>query len=107
MSVGDFSGTAAAAARSNFDGDTDVDTGDYTFISGNFFATGASCASAWQGQPLASVTLKQLRRMGMGDLAVADINRDGRVDQADIVAFMQGQRVGQATRNAGAGNAAE
>jgi hypothetical protein len=107
MYVGDFSGTAAAAARSNFDGDTDVDTGDYTFISGNFFATGASCASAWQGQPLASVTLKQLRRMGMGDLAVADINRDGRVDQADIVAFMQGQRVGQATRNAGAGNAAE
>jgi len=107
MYVGDYSGTASTAARSNFDGDGDVDTGDYTFISSNFFATGATCTSAWQGNPLASVTLKQLRRMGMGDLAVADINRDGRIDQADIVAFMQGRRGGQATRNAGAGNAAE
>ena len=107
MYVGDTTGTATAAARSNFDGDTDVDTGDYTFISGNFFQVGAACGSAWHNPPMSSVTLKQLRRMGMGDLAVADINRDGRVDSADIVAFLQGQRAGEATRNAGSGNAAE
>ena len=107
MYVGDFSGAVLADARSNFDGDTDIDTGDYTFISGNFFQVGAACGSAWHPAPMSSVTLKQLRRMGMGELAVADINRDGRIDQADIVAFMQGQRGGAATRNAGAGNAAE
>jgi hypothetical protein len=40
--------------------------------------------------------------MGMGELAAADINRDGRVDQADIVAFLRGARAGEATRDAGA-----
>jgi hypothetical protein len=108
MYVGDFTNSSVARdARSNFDGDTDIDTADYTFISSGFFNIGQSCASAWHPAPMAAVTLKQLRRMGMGDLAVADINRDGRIDSADIVAFMQGQRGGEATRNAGAGNAAE
>ena len=100
--VGDFSGAVAPAARSNFDGDTDVDTADFTFISGNFFQLGASCSNATHNTPRGSVTVKDLRRMGMGELAAADINRDGRVDQADIVAFLRGARAGEATRDAGA-----
>jgi hypothetical protein len=100
--VGDFSGAVAPAARSNFDGDTDVDTADFTFISGNFFQLGAACSNATHNTPRGSVTVKDLRRMGMGELAAADINRDGRVDQADIVAFLRGARAGEATRDAGA-----
>ena len=100
--VGDYAGSAAPAARSNFDGDGDVDTADYTFISGNFFQMGVACSNAHHDAPRSSVTVKDLRRMGMGELAVADINRDGRVDQADIVAFMRGVRAGEATRDAGA-----
>ena len=100
--VGDYAGSAAPAARSNFDGDGDVDTADYTFISGNFFQMGVACSNAHHGAPRSSVTVKDLRRMGMGELAVADINRDGRIDQADIVAFMRGVRAGEATRDAGA-----
>lgn len=100
--VGDYAGSAAPAARSNFDGDGDVDTADYTFISGNFFQMGVACSNAHHDAPRSSVTVKDLRRMGMGELAIADINRDGRVDQADIVAFMRGARAAEATRDAGA-----
>ena len=107
--VGDYStaGTTPSGARSNFNGDGDVDTADFTFISANFFAIGSGCSAAWHDRPLASVTVKQLRRMGMGDLAIADVNGDGRVDSADIAAFMAGRRAGEATRNAGTGGVAE
>ncbi len=100
--VGDYGAGKLAAARSNYNGDTAVDTADYTFISANFFQVGAACGSAWHDTPRNSISVKELRRMGMGDLAAADINRDGRVDQADIVAFLRGARAGDATRDAGA-----
>jgi hypothetical protein len=100
--VGDYGAGKLAAARSNYNGDTSVDTADYTFISANFFQVGAACGSAWHDTPRSSISVKDLRRMGMGDLAAADINRDGRVDQADIVAFLRGARAGEATRDAGA-----
>jgi hypothetical protein len=42
--------------------------------------------------PRTSITCAELRRLGRGDLVIADLNNDGVVDQWDIVAFMNGTR---------------
>jgi hypothetical protein len=82
----------ATNARSNFDADTDVDNGDFGFISWTFFREGESCGSggALAGGPVARVSVKDLRRQGLGHLAEADLNGDGWVDVRDIEQFMRG-----------------
>ena len=40
--------------------------------------------------PITSITIKQLRQRGLGDLAVADINGDGVLDTEDMAAYMEG-----------------
>jgi hypothetical protein len=42
--------------------------------------------------PLASITVQELRKRGLHDLVVADLNGDGVVDQMDMVLWMQGVR---------------
>lgn len=39
--------------------------------------------------PRERITVKELRRLGLGDLAAADLNRDGWVDARDIQLFTQ------------------
>lgn len=78
-------------ARSNFDGNNLVNNGDFSVIASNFFSVGESCTPGAQGPaPRERVTLKELRRAGLGHLAVADLNRDGWVDTNDIQLYMQG-----------------
>jgi hypothetical protein len=36
------------------------------------------------------ITVRELRRRGLGDLAAADINRDGVLDEADLALVLQG-----------------
>jgi len=86
--VGDF-GAASAGGVSNFNDDSAVNSGDYGFIALNFFHTGTGCGSFTGGTPKSAVSVKELRRAGLGNLAGADLNRDGMLDTADIAYYMQ------------------
>jgi len=75
--------------------DGNVDNLDYAFILDNYLmASKDACAGCPGGRvayvPVESITVKQLRAQGMGELAVADLNRDGVLDSADMEAYMQG-----------------
>jgi hypothetical protein len=112
MYVADFGTGVATNARSNFDGNASVNTTDFAFISANFFQVGsAGCAGAGGvagDGPMDRVSVAQLRKMGYGDLAMADLNRDGWVDTADMALWMQGVRPeGDAGDANSGGNAAE
>jgi hypothetical protein len=74
-----------------------VDSLDYAFIQGNFLEEDKdSCcpdegiASGENPPVYTSITVQQLRQLGLGDLAVADLNRDGVLDTADMEAFQAG-----------------
>ncbi|MFZ9916366.1 MAG: hypothetical protein ACO3IB_13685, partial [Phycisphaerales bacterium] len=41
------------------------------------------------GAPRSRVSVKELRRMGLGHLASADLNRDGWLDTNDVAYYMQ------------------
>ncbi len=45
-------------------------------------------------RPVLSISLDELRRRGLSELALGDINGDSMLDQADMAAFMQGARPG-------------
>ena len=55
-----------------------------------FSSRAGSASESASTLPTLSITVKELRRLGMGELAVADLNGDGVLDQADMTAFMQG-----------------
>ena len=79
-------------SRSNFDRNAFVNNGDFAFITLNFLATGDACGGALDGNaPLDRVSIKDLRRAGLGELEQADINGDGWLDAEDIAMAMQGQ----------------
>ncbi len=83
-------GPAFADGRSNFNGDGNVTNADFTFISINFWKQGETCGGAVTGNgPRARVTVKELRRAGNGQLAVADLNGDGWVDAQDIAHYLE------------------
>jgi hypothetical protein len=68
-----------------------VNNADFTYITLNFFSVGESCTGALDGkQPRDRITVKELRRMGLGELAAADLNGDGWVDARDMQSYMQG-----------------
>jgi len=41
-----------------------------------------------RGTPRSSVTVRELHRMGLGHLAIADLNGDGVIDATDIALFL-------------------
>jgi hypothetical protein len=85
---------ADPAGRSNFNSDGFVTNFDFTFISTNFFRSGDTCSANAQGrQAVTRVSVKELRRQGLGHLEVADMNRDGWVDLRDVQQFMQGSGI--------------
>ena len=86
--VGKF-GVALAGGSSNFNDDLAVTSGDFGFISLNFADTGIVCGAFTGGAPRTAVSVKELRRSGMGELAGADFNRDGMLDVNDVVYYMQ------------------
>ena len=85
-------GTAAVDGRSNFNADAFVNNADFSYIAVNFFKSGQSCGAFNGGQPRSRITVKELRRMGLGHLANADLNRDGVVDMRDIQNHLAGTR---------------
>lgn len=76
--------------------DGNVDALDYTFIQGNFLLMDkdiCGCDFPGAGAPAAgitSITVQELRAMGLGDLAAGDVNHDGVLDTNDMEAFQQG-----------------
>lgn len=92
--------TTCATPRPHADvsGDGQVTLADFTFIQINFLkASEANCCAlpgrAIMGEdegPLVSIPTKQLPLYGLSKSL--DLNRDGVLDQLDIVLFMQGER---------------
>jgi len=80
----------AADARSNFNADTYVNGVDFAYISLNFMRVGEACGSFTGPEPRTRVSVKDLRRAGLGQLAVADLNHDGWVDLRDMQAYVEG-----------------
>ncbi|MEY2714741.1 MAG: hypothetical protein RIT24_1084, partial [Planctomycetota bacterium] len=88
--VGDRGVDATGRGISNFNSDLVINNGDFQFISLSFFQIGDSCGAFDGRRPISRISVKELRRRGMGELAQADINRDGWVDMRDIQMYMQG-----------------
>jgi len=86
--VGKF-GVALASGNSNFNADLLVNNADFSFISVNFFHHGASCSAFTGGNGVGSISVKDLRRQGLGYLAASDLNRDGMLDANDVAYYMQ------------------
>jgi len=102
----DNDGDGFTHADMNADGFTDV--GDYTFVQINFLAndkTTGDCCTDNGAAPViegrTSISVKELRAMGLEDLIVADLNNDGVVDTDDMAAFAQGARPKAAGKNRG------
>ena len=79
----------AANAISNFNGDTLINTADFTFLTVSFFRVGDTCGAFNGAMPRERVSVRELRRTGQGELIAADLNGDGWVDLADMQLYMQ------------------
>lgn len=87
-------------------GDGQVTTADFTYIQTHYLSQHeADCYGGWasplyQGDgfqstsagPVRRISLNELSNIGMGDLATADLNGDGWLDENDIVLFIEGVR---------------
>jgi hypothetical protein len=82
------------------DGIVGPDTADFSFISGNFLLGHEANCCGQPGivgggggdGPITEIAVRELRRLGLGHLAVGDLNHDRVLDAADIEAFMMGAR---------------
>jgi hypothetical protein len=89
--MGDRGPGKNALSRSNFDHNPVVNNSDFSFITLNFLRSGTDCGGNLTGRaPLERVSVKDLRRNGLGHLAAADLNGDGWVDPTDMGLYMQG-----------------
>ena len=79
----------AVNAVSNFNGDTLINTADFTFLTVSFFRVGDACGAFTGAMPRERVSVRELRRTGQGELIAADLNGDGWVDLADMQLYMQ------------------
>jgi hypothetical protein len=93
------------AADADINGDGAVTQADYSFIIKNFLVTQKECCGvvlpAGPGVGLTEISVDQLRQMGEADMAAADLNGDGLLNQADMDAFMQGVRPTKVNGNRG------
>ncbi|MCK4658612.1 MAG: right-handed parallel beta-helix repeat-containing protein [Phycisphaerae bacterium] len=73
-----------------------VNTADFTFIANNFWeGHQANCCGqtgAGQEWPRDAVSVEALDALGLGYLAVGDLNDDGWLDELDLAAFIAGER---------------
>jgi hypothetical protein len=109
---------STTAPHADVNGDGFVTTVDFTFVQINFLdAHQANCCGqpgfmdggddgsgpgfhpdaggvAWQGgaddRPVTRISVRELKRRGMHDAARGDVNQDGWLDEADIVAVLMG-----------------
>ena len=76
---------------SDYNNNGTVTNVDFAIFATNFLQAGDTCAGGFlAGQtPRDRVSVRELRRRGMGELIAADINGDGWVDVTDIQLAMQ------------------
>lgn len=97
---------ATAMPHSDISGDGTVFSEDFAFIQGNFQAAREdNCCGLAElrdgGGPTTRISVRELRRRGLGHLAVADLTRDGWLDEDDMVAFIMGERPERTNLNPG------
>ncbi|MEK6674638.1 MAG: hypothetical protein AABZ47_03170 [Planctomycetota bacterium] len=83
--------------HADFNGDGIVNAEDFSFIQINFLEDDKNiCCPGHTGsdavQGLTEVSVKDLREMGLEDLAIADLNNDGLLNVDDMASFLQGAR---------------
>jgi hypothetical protein len=106
LTIGADSPCVTAPPHADIDGDGIVWTEDFTFISTNFLGTHeTNCCGApmpmrgwirpmpqsFDG-PITRISVQELKRRGLHDLIVADLNHDGWLDVQDMEAFLNGDR---------------
>jgi hypothetical protein len=87
----------AVAAHADINGDGVVNSLDYAFVTRNFLSQSknACCPGSAAAESIVArteISVRELRELDMGDLAVADLNGDGVVNTDDMAAFMAGQQ---------------
>jgi len=93
------------APHADLTGDGIVGTGDFTFIAINYLQSDETncCDGAVLAlgpdvsRPVIAISRQELVKRGLGHLVVADLNRDGWLDIADIAAFAAGARPAPST----------
>ncbi|MGA1225595.1 MAG: putative metal-binding motif-containing protein, partial [Phycisphaerales bacterium] len=89
---GDYGVDPTGRGISNFNADTFVSNADFGFIALNYLTAGETCGGYdAPGQPRSRISVKELRRRGLGELARADFNNDGWLDQRDVAIYMSGR----------------
>lgn len=88
---------ATPGPHADASGDGIVGAADFTFIQTQFLFQREMdcCGNLSIGEPrdpIADISTDELAKMGQGDLVIADLNRDGRLNADDVVAFMNGSR---------------
>jgi hypothetical protein len=73
----------------NFNADGWVNNADFSVIGINYFMTGLDCSGLTAGAPRTRISIKELRRMGLGELAAGDLNGDGWLDQHDLQQYLE------------------
>ena len=81
--------------HTDFNASGQANNADLSFLAVNFFQVDETCGGSYNGAaPMERIAVRQLRRMGLGSQAIADINNDGWVDSTDIALLMQGVEPG-------------
>ncbi|MBN2563233.1 MAG: HYR domain-containing protein, partial [Phycisphaerae bacterium] len=82
--------------HADLNGDGFVGTADFTFIQAHFLrgcdpdCCGRPGSPRGDDGPIAEISVKELKKRGLGRLAAADVNGDGWLNVEDMAAFMDG-----------------
>ena len=86
---------STSGPHTDFNASGQANNADLSFLAVNFFQVDETCVGSYNGAaPMERIAVRQLRRMGLGSQAIADINNDGWVDSTDIALLMQGVEPG-------------